>query len=171
MVGQPHTNTATLVFCAVLCIVLNLGAASLGGPPPPPGDDNRIRFLPGGKLPEPERVRDPLPILTQQEWPIGLHKQVVLEISIDETGKIESIDPLRPPALDENHPILVGVREWRYVPPTFNEKPVRVLTLLFFSYSGEHGVCEEPYRIGISMKTNGLTPRCSGPSPVPGSVR
>jgi len=96
--------------------------ASRLGPPPPRAEPVR----PGGDISFPERTASVPPVYPEIARAARAEGTVVLEATIDETGRVRNVRVLRSvPLLDEA--AMAAVRQWRYRPTLLNGVAVPVL--------------------------------------------
>jgi protein TonB len=95
-------------------------------PPPPSPPQERQTYRPGGEISEPTKIFHVPPVYPQIALGAGVQGVVILEATIDETGRIENVRVLR------SHPLLEraaveAVERWRYTPTRLNGQPVPII--------------------------------------------
>jgi len=76
-------------------------------------------------VPAPKRSKHVQPVYPQEALAQGIRGIVILEIIVDEKGKVQSTSVVRSvPGLDEA--AIVAARQWEYTPTKMDGKPVRV---------------------------------------------
>jgi TonB family protein len=101
-------------------------AASPAPSPPAASSPAPADVKVGGKdVPAPRRTRSVLPVYPPEAQALGQRGIVILELVIDESGKVASADVLRSvPPFDDA--ALLAARQWEYAVTKVDGKPVRV---------------------------------------------
>jgi Ca-activated chloride channel homolog len=116
------------------------GNSSGGAPPPPPEAPKQETAVPSGPVRRSEgvmrgnaieRVSPTYPSIAKQ---VGVQGDVVVEVLIDEQGRIESATVLSGPALLQQA-ALVAVRRWTFRPTIRNGIPVRTTGVMTFRFN------------------------------------
>ena len=107
-------------------------AAAPPPPPPPPpavGPDGRVAPVRvGGNITPPVKIRDVKPIYPEEALQARVQGTVIIEATIDETGKVSNARILRSiPLFDQS--ALDAVRQWEYTPTVLSGRPVPVILI------------------------------------------
>jgi len=81
----------------------------------------------GGSIEEPQRIRYVPPEYPELARRARLEGVVVLRIVIDEQGRVEDAEVLRPLGLGLDEAAVEAVRQWRYTPTRYNGRPVELV--------------------------------------------
>jgi protein TonB len=107
-------------------------AAGAGAPDAAPPGDGDLPVDAGGVLVGPVLIESSAvqPVYPAAARPAGALVQVVLEVSVDERGRIGDVKVLRGlgPGCDEA--LVAAVRQWRFRPATRDGKPIKVRNIL-----------------------------------------
>jgi protein TonB len=106
------------------------GGIAMGPPPPPPQKPRRV----GGNIKAPalvHRVEPDYPPIAVSAKVAGV---VILEATVDDTGRVTHIDVLRSiPLLDRA--ATKAVAQWRYAPLILNESPTPFIVVVTLTFS------------------------------------
>ena len=102
----------------------------LGGGAPPPGAPVRV----GGNIKPPTKVRDVRPIYPADAMRAQIQGVVILETTIDASGRVEDARVLRSiPMLDQA--AVDAVMQWEFVPTLLNGAPVPVIMTVTVNFT------------------------------------
>jgi protein TonB len=88
----------------------------------------------GGKIPQPTKIRNVLPVYPQIAQSARVQGTVILEATIDRHGRIADVEVLRSiPLLDQA--ALDAVRQWEYEPTRLNGVAVPVIVTVTVNFS------------------------------------
>jgi protein TonB len=110
-------------------------AEPVAPPPPPPAPERAAPVRVGGKIQPPTvltRVNPVYPIAAAQANIGGI---VILEATVDERGKVETVRVLRSANGLLDHAALEAVRQWEYSPVLLNGTPVRFVLTVTLSFN------------------------------------
>src|SRR5689334_25290640 len=91
-------------------------------------DDRPLRV--GGSVTRPVKISGDQPKYTELARRTGVHGVVIIEVIIDEEGKVADERVLQPLPMGLDGAALDAVRTWRFKPATFQGKPVKVFYTL-----------------------------------------
>ncbi len=94
-------------------------------PPAPDKPQGPVRIRVGGALKPPRLVSSVLPIYPSMARDAGIEGEVVIDTTIDETGKVTSTKVVSGPAVLRQS-ALDALRQWRYAPSMLNGQPIPV---------------------------------------------
>jgi protein TonB len=105
--------------------------ADLPAPPPPPSAPLRV----GGEIKPPVKTKDVEPVYPAVALSARVQGLIMLEATIDPTGKVVDIKPLGTP-----QPLLVqaaidAVRQWEYAPTLLNGAPVPLIMTVTVNFA------------------------------------
>jgi len=104
--------------------------ANLGEPPPAPASPLRV----GGKVRPPVRVGYVAPVYPRLAEAARVDGEVVLEATIDATGRVGDVRVVRSiPLLDRA--AIDAVSQWRYTPTRLNGQPIAVILQVRVAFS------------------------------------
>ena len=100
----------------------------------PPSPDPPKPVRPGGKIREPQKIFDVVPVYPPVAIAVRKEGVVILEALLDVKGNVQHVKVLRSePLLD--HAAVEAVRRWRYTPTLLNGVPVPVLMTVTVRFS------------------------------------
>ena len=99
-------------------------------PPPPPPEAPPAVVMVNVDIDPPELVHKVEPIYTESARHVGLHGVVILELIIDTSGAVESVKVHRGLPLGLTESAVNAVKQWRFRPSVFNNRPVAVRYIL-----------------------------------------
>lgn len=113
-------------------------------PPPPPPPDQDVQSMEtidgtapvrvGGNIKPPTKIRDVRPVYPQEAQDARVQGVVIVEATIDGTGRIREARVLRSiPMLDEA--ALEAVRQWEFTPTLLNGVPVPVIMTMTVNFT------------------------------------
>ena len=97
------------------------------------GDDRPLRV--GGDVTRPIKISGDPPKYTEIARKVHLQGDVVLEVIIDEQGKVSNARVLKGLPMGLDKAALDAVATWRFNPATFQGRPVRVFYTLEVHFS------------------------------------
>lgn len=98
-------------------------AESLPGPPAPPSSAVRA----GDGITEPRKIHDVQPLYPEPARMARVQGTVILDVTLDERGKVRDIRVLKPLAEGLTEAAVDAVKQWRYEPSQLDGEPVAVL--------------------------------------------
>jgi len=99
--------------------------SSLVGPPPSAEPETPVRIRVGGEIKPPRLVSSVLPVYPAVARDTGTEGDVVIDTTIDKTGKVTSMKVVSgPPMLRQA--AVDALRQWKYEPSKLNGEPVPV---------------------------------------------
>ena len=88
----------------------------------------------GGEVKEPKKVKDAKPLYPEEARREGVQGIVILEVVVNEEGKVTNTRVLRAPALLEQAAV-DAVQQWEYTPTLLNGLPVPVVMTVTVTFS------------------------------------
>ncbi len=106
------------------------------GAPPPPGPVAPVRV--GGQITTPALVKRIRPQYPQIAIAAKMTGTVVLELTVDQTGRVQHVDVLRSQGLLDQAAV-DAVRQWRYSPLVLNGQPTPFVVTVTMNFSLRNG--------------------------------
>jgi protein TonB len=113
-------------------IVGGLAASAAPPPPPPPEPTRPIRV--GGQIATPALLSRAAPTFPEAAARAGVRGAVILEATVDKSGRVESVRVVRSvPQLEKA--AIDAVKQWRYSPLLLNGEPMPFMVTVTVSFN------------------------------------
>jgi len=107
--------------------------------PPPLEPGGVARFVVGGSITEPIKIAGPAPAYPEAARRASVQGTVILELTIDATGAVTTVKPLRRLPLGLTESATTAVRQWRFQPANLHGRAIPVMYIMTVAFHLDGG--------------------------------